>query len=49
VNAADIEIGSGDVLTLICAIMFAFQILFLGRFVSNIGLDADSDPMLQLS
>ncbi len=31
---AVVKMGSGEGLTLICAVMFAFQILFLGRFVS---------------
>lgn len=31
----DLSISSGDVLTLICAVLFAFQILFLGAFVST--------------
>ncbi len=34
VNPDDLRISSGDVLTLICAILFAFHILFVGRFVS---------------
>jgi drug/metabolite transporter (DMT)-like permease len=34
VNPGDLRVRSGDVLTLICAILFAFQILLLGRFVS---------------
>jgi drug/metabolite transporter (DMT)-like permease len=34
-NITDITMGSGDVLTLICAILFALQILFLGLFVST--------------
>lgn len=33
VNVRQMEIGSGDVLTLICAFLFAFQILLLGHFV----------------
>jgi drug/metabolite transporter (DMT)-like permease len=33
VDMADLRISSGDVLTLICSLLFAFQILFLGRFV----------------
>ncbi len=35
VNIADLRIRPGDVLTLICAILFAFHIIFLGRFVST--------------
>jgi drug/metabolite transporter (DMT)-like permease len=34
-NMDDLRIRTGDVLTLICAIFFAFQILFLGRFVAE--------------
>jgi len=34
-NPADLRIRSGDALTLICAVLFAFHILFLGRFVST--------------
>jgi drug/metabolite transporter (DMT)-like permease len=30
-----LTMGSGDFLTLLCAVMFGFQILFLGRFVST--------------
>jgi drug/metabolite transporter (DMT)-like permease len=33
-NISEMKIGSGDSLTLICAILFAFQILFTGRFVA---------------
>lgn len=33
-RTAELRIGSGEGLTLICAFMFAFQILFLGRFVA---------------
>lgn len=33
-NISEPWMRSGDVLTLICAVMFGFQILFLGRFVS---------------
>ena len=35
VHVSDMRIGSGDVLTLICAVLFAFHILFLGLFVST--------------
>ena len=35
VHLSDMTMGSGDVLTFICAILFAFQILFLGLFVST--------------
>ena len=35
IRLADLEMRSGDVLTLICAAMFAFQILLLGRFVAT--------------
>jgi drug/metabolite transporter (DMT)-like permease len=35
VDMDDLRIRPGDVLTLICAVFFAFQILFLGRFVSS--------------
>jgi drug/metabolite transporter (DMT)-like permease len=34
VNISDMKIGSGDMLTLICAVLFGFQILFVGRFVA---------------
>jgi drug/metabolite transporter (DMT)-like permease len=34
-QASDVTIHSGDFLTLICAILFAFHILFLGLFVSR--------------
>ena len=34
-NVANMEMTPGDMLTLICAILFAFQILFLGRFVAT--------------
>jgi drug/metabolite transporter (DMT)-like permease len=34
-NIAGSKMRSGDVLTLICAVMFGFHILFLGRFVSS--------------
>jgi len=34
VNLADLKMRSGDAVTLICAILFAFHILFLGRFIS---------------
>ena len=32
-DSSDFSLHSGDFLTLMCAIMFAFQIIFLGRFV----------------
>jgi drug/metabolite transporter (DMT)-like permease len=32
---ADMNLNSGGILTMICAILFAFQILFLGRFVAH--------------
>jgi drug/metabolite transporter (DMT)-like permease len=35
VNMADLEIRSGDMLSLIFALFFALQILFLGRFISK--------------
>jgi len=35
VNVADLRIRPGDLLTLVCAILFAFHIIFLGRFVST--------------
>jgi len=35
VNLADLKMRSGDAVTLICAILFAFHILFLGHFVST--------------
>jgi drug/metabolite transporter (DMT)-like permease len=35
VNIADLRIRPGDALTVICAVLFAFHILFLGRFVST--------------
>jgi drug/metabolite transporter (DMT)-like permease len=35
VNIADLRIRPGDVLTLICAILFAGHILFLGRFAAT--------------
>ncbi len=35
VNLADLRLRPGDALTLVCAILFAFHILFLGRFVST--------------
>jgi drug/metabolite transporter (DMT)-like permease len=35
VNMGDLRILPGDVLSLICALLFGFQILFLGRFVSK--------------
>jgi len=34
-HMSGIDLRSGDILTLICAILFAFQILFLGRFVAG--------------
>jgi len=34
-HMAELKMRSGDILTLICAVMFGFQILFLGRFVST--------------
>ena len=34
-NITDMKMGAGDVLTLICAVLFALQILFLGLFVST--------------
>jgi drug/metabolite transporter (DMT)-like permease len=34
-HLAEFEIGSGDLLTLICAVMFGLHILFLGRFVNT--------------
>jgi drug/metabolite transporter (DMT)-like permease len=34
VNLSEIKIGSGEMWTLICAILFGFQILFIGRFVA---------------
>ncbi len=34
-NLTDLNLQSGDALTLICAILFAFQILFLSRFVAG--------------
>jgi drug/metabolite transporter (DMT)-like permease len=34
-QTAELKMRSGDVLTLMCAVMFAFQILLLGRFVST--------------
>ncbi len=34
VHLADLDFRPGDVLTLICAVMFGFQILLLGRFLS---------------
>ena len=33
-HMAELKVTSGDILTLICAVMFGFQILFLGKFVS---------------
>ncbi len=44
---ADISVlrmRSGDILTLICAVIFGFQILFLGRFVSS----SDYRPLILL-
>ncbi len=35
IQASNLKIGAGDVLTMICAILFAFHILFLGLFVST--------------
>jgi drug/metabolite transporter (DMT)-like permease len=35
VQMSGTKIGSGDVLTLICAVLFAFHILFLGFFVAK--------------
>jgi len=35
VNIQQIKIGSGEMLTLICAFLFAMQILLLGRFVAT--------------
>ena len=35
-DSSNFSLHSGDFLTLICAIMFAFHILFLGRFVRQI-------------
>jgi drug/metabolite transporter (DMT)-like permease len=35
VNLGDLRLRSGDALTLVCAILFALHILFLGRFVST--------------
>jgi drug/metabolite transporter (DMT)-like permease len=34
-HLAQWTMGSGDFLTLLCAVLFGFQILFLGRFVST--------------
>jgi drug/metabolite transporter (DMT)-like permease len=34
-QTAELRMRSGDALTLMCAVMFAFQILLLGRFVST--------------
>ncbi len=34
-HITELKINSGDGLTLICAVLFAFQILFLGTFVST--------------
>ena len=34
-EVSELRMRGGDVLTLICAVMFGFQILFLGRFVSS--------------
>jgi drug/metabolite transporter (DMT)-like permease len=47
VNMDDLRIRSGDVLTLVCAIMFAFHILFMGSFVS--GTDYRQLQLLQLA
>lgn len=33
-HLAELRMGPGDTLTLICAVMFGFHILFLGRFVA---------------
>jgi drug/metabolite transporter (DMT)-like permease len=33
-NLAELRIGPGDLLTLICAVMFGLHILFLGRFLA---------------
>jgi drug/metabolite transporter (DMT)-like permease len=35
VNIREIKIGSGDMLTLVCAFLFALQILLIGRFVAT--------------
>ncbi|MFC1841350.1 DMT family transporter [Thermodesulfobacteriota bacterium] len=35
-DSSDFSLHSGDFLTMICAVMFAFQILFVGRFVRQI-------------
>jgi drug/metabolite transporter (DMT)-like permease len=35
VRASAVKAGAGEILTLVCAFMFAFQILLLGRFVST--------------
>lgn len=35
VNLRQMRIGSGDMLTLVCAFLFAFQILLLGHFVTT--------------
>ncbi len=34
-HLSELKMRSGDVLTLICAVLFGFHILFLGRFVSS--------------
>ncbi len=34
VNISAMKMGSGEMLTLICAVLFGFQILFIGRFVA---------------
>jgi drug/metabolite transporter (DMT)-like permease len=47
VNMADLRIRSGDLLTLICAFLFAFQILFLGHFSS--GTDYRQLQLLQMT
>jgi drug/metabolite transporter (DMT)-like permease len=33
-NISEMKMGSGEMLTLICAVLFGFQILFVGRFVA---------------
>jgi len=46
-HLSELTMGSGDFLTLICAILFGFHILFLGRFVS--GSDYRQLMLLQMA
>jgi len=44
VHLSEMNVTSGDILTLICAVLFAFQILFVGKFVAT----TDYRPLMLL-